>query len=104
MPAMIVAWLSLPPKAPPMRRTSAVTALNGRPSRCATPCCTSVGCWVEREHVHVAGLAGRREGDLAFEIEMVLAAAAHLAGQPMRRPQRSAAATSPRAIVCGGET
>ena len=37
-----------------------------------------------REHVHVAGLAGRREGDLAFEIEMVLAAAAHLAGQPVR--------------------
>ena len=68
-----------------MRRTSTVTALNGMPSRCATPCCTSVGCWVEREHVEVAAFARRRERDLAFEIEVILPAAAEFAAQPMRR-------------------
>ena len=85
MPAMMVAWLSLPPNAPPMRRTSTVTALKGSPSRCATPCWTSVGCWVELHTCHLAGLAGDRERDLSFEIEMVLPAAAQFAGQSMRR-------------------
>ncbi len=49
MPAISEAWLSLPPKPPPMRRTSTVTAASGRPSRRATMCCTSVGCWVEEK-------------------------------------------------------
>ena len=35
--------------------------------------------------VHVAAVAGSGERDLAFEIEMILAAAAQLAGEPMRR-------------------
>ena len=36
-------------------------------------------------HQHAAVVGGRRERDLAFEIEMVLAAAAQLATEPMRR-------------------
>ena len=46
--------------------------------------------------MHVAVVAGRRERDLAFEIEMILAAAAQFAGQPMRRRRRAPASTSPR--------
>ena len=36
-------------------------------------------------HLHVAGVAGGRERDLSFEIEVVLAAAAQFARQAMRR-------------------
>ena len=42
-----VALLSLPPKAPPIRRTTAVTRLKSQPSSRAQTCWTSVGCWVE---------------------------------------------------------
>ena len=39
--------VSLPPKPPPMRRTSTVTACEATPSTLATMCWISVGCWVE---------------------------------------------------------
>ena len=45
--AMGAAWVSLPPKPPPMRRHSTVTAAAGSPSTFATRCCTSLGAWVE---------------------------------------------------------
>ena len=45
--AHCAACVSLPPKAPPMRRTSTVTALLGRPSAWAVRCWSSEGCWQE---------------------------------------------------------
>ena len=47
MAAMSAGWLSLPPKPPPMRRSSTVTAWSATPSTLATLCCTSLGCCVE---------------------------------------------------------
>ena len=38
-----------------------------------------------REDMHVAAFARRGDGDLAFEIEVILPAAAEFTGQPMRR-------------------
>ncbi len=40
------AWVSLPPKPPPMRRHSTVTALTSSASAWATQCWISPGCWV----------------------------------------------------------
>ena len=45
--AISEAWVSLPPKPPPMRRVSHTTAWSGMRSARATRCCTSVGCCVE---------------------------------------------------------
>ena len=45
--AQAQAWLSLPPKPPPIRRVSTVTKESGRPRMRATMCWTSVGSWVE---------------------------------------------------------
>ena len=42
--AHCAAWVSLPPNAPPMRRTSTVMALDGRLRACPTASCTSDGC------------------------------------------------------------
>ncbi|MCY1370386.1 hypothetical protein D9M69_574750 [compost metagenome] len=41
------AWVSLPPKPPPMRRMSITTLLKEMPSTSATSFCTSVGFCVE---------------------------------------------------------
>ena len=73
-PAISAGWLSLPPKPPPIRRTSTVTALSDRPSTLATVCCTSARMLRGGMDEHVAALARNGVGDLAFEIEMVLPA------------------------------
>jgi hypothetical protein len=69
-----VALDSLPPKPPPMRRTSTRTALIGRWRAWATLCCTSVGCWVEEWTIMSPPFLRDRGGDLAFEVEMLLPA------------------------------
>ena len=47
MQAQGEAWVSLPPKPPPIRRTSTVTAWKGMPSTSATSFWVSLGCWLE---------------------------------------------------------
>ena len=101
-PATHEALLSLPPKPPPRRRTTVVTRLKSQPSIWAQTCCTSVGCWVEECTIHVAVLARQGEGDLAFEIEVLLPADAELARSACaartsarHRGRRAAGSTAP---------
>ena len=68
------AWVSLPPKPPPMRRTSTVIAWCGLSSTLAIRCCTSLGCWVELHTSMSPSSPGTAKRDLALQIEMVLAA------------------------------
>ena len=105
-------WVSLPPKAPPMRRHSTVTALFGTPSTIATMCWISLGCWVEavdrdlvvlaRDRHARSGPRGRngpgrrsRSGPASRRGALAIAAAAsprsqrqRIGHQPLRRPRR----------------
>ncbi len=69
-----VAWSSLPPKAPPRRKTSTVTWLMGIPSTRATVRCTTVGDWVADSRRRVPFLAGHGDGGLGLQVEVLLAA------------------------------
>ncbi|MNH38697.1 hypothetical protein D3C79_997730 [compost metagenome] len=46
--AGLAAWVSLPPKPPPMRRMSTTILFIGTSRTSATSFCTSVGFWVEQ--------------------------------------------------------
>ena len=56
--AIILAWLSLPPKPPPKRLTFDVTFAWEIPSTFATQCWTSVGCCVEDQTVNLLSSSG----------------------------------------------
>ena len=98
-PATSAAWLSLPPKPPPMRRHLDRHGVVGSPSTWATTCCTSVGCWVEAVDQHVAVLA--RERPWRSGLRGRNAPARRCAARPAARcgaaPARPAA--SPRAML-----
>ena len=68
------------------------------PSACATQCCTSPGCWVLEYTTHWFCSIGTHVGDLAFEVEVLLAAdfqraaaagAARAPGRPLASPRRT---------------
>ena len=84
-PATHEALLSLPPKPPPSRRTTAVTRLKSQPSRRAQICWTSVGCWVEECTTMSPSSPGSAKAIWPFEIEMLLPADAELGAQRVRR-------------------
>ena len=83
MAAQAQAWLSLPPKPPPIRRVSTVTKASGTPRTRATMCCVSVGSCVEACTVISSPSPGMAKRGLAFEIEMLLAADRELAFEAM---------------------
>ena len=58
-----------------------------RPSACATMCCISLGCWVEQWTMTSSSSPGTRSADLAFEIELLLAADAQPAGAAGAAPR-----------------
>ena len=97
MPAKRSAWRLLAAEAAAHAPHSTVTASNGRPSTCATTCWHFGRVLGRALDVHVAVLARHGERDLAFEIEMVLAAEAHAAGRRCGAPA-SAASASPRCM------
>ena len=99
--AQAQAWLSLPPKPPPMRRVSTVTKASGMPRMRPTMCWTSVGSCVEAWTVISRPSPGIGERDLAFEIEMLLAADGELAFEPMRRGGQRGRDVAAAKIVVG---
>ena len=96
--------VSLPPKPPPMRRHSTTTSCAAMPERVRDHVLHLARMLRRRVDVHAAVLARDRQRDLAFEVEVVLAAGAHGAAQAMRRRAPARAAASPRVTCTGGST
>ena len=95
-------WLSLPPKPPPMRRTSTDDGVVAQAEHLGDVVLHLGRVLGRGVDVEVAVLAGDGHGDLAFEIEVVLSADGELAAQPVRRGGDGAAATSPSRMVWAG--
>ena len=106
MAANRLAWVSLPPKPPPMRRISTVTASSGTPSTCGHDVLHLARVLGRGMDGDVAILARHGQGDLALEVEMLLAAdraSGRRAGaaRPRSPPwRRRAAASSARSRAC----
>ncbi len=82
MAASAANWLpcvSLPPKPPPMRRTLTVDGMDGTSQRMADHVLHLARVLRRGPDGDLVVLAGNGERDVAFEIEMLLAADAHLA-------------------------
>ena len=67
-------WLSLPPKPPPMRRHCTITSCEARFERVRDEVLHLARVLRRGEHQHRAVFLRQGDGDLSFEVEMVLAA------------------------------
>ena len=85
MQAKGAAWVSLPPKPPPMRRTSTVTAWCGLAENRGDQVLHLARVLGRAPDQQVAVLARHGKRDLALQIEVVLAAHPDAAREPMRR-------------------
>ena len=103
MAAISAGWLSLPPKPPPIRRTSTVDGIVRQAEHLGDGV-LDLGRMLRRGmDKHVAALARNGIGDLSFEVEMVLPADMHRAGDPVAARRRAPRPRRRAAISCGGQ-
>ena len=104
MAANRFAWVSLPPKPRPCAGHSIDHGIGGHAQHVGDDVLDLAGVLGRGMDEHFVVLAGDRHGDLAFEVEVVLAADRDPALQPARRVGDAPSAASPRLSVMGGNT